>query len=113
MCRNKNAKMLFLIKLVFILSSFGVQQLSAKIISPIGTHFSLFLSTQPIYRKRKNLLHSLGAIFDEENVNGELAFQSALFRENMYNKDIEFVPKVIRVSNSDTYAIEKQGKKIC
>lgn len=29
----------------------------------------------------------------------------------MYNKDIEFVPKVIKVSNSDTLAMEKQGKK--
>lgn len=52
----------------------------------------------------------IGAIFEEDNVNAELAFQSAIFRENMYNKDIELVPKVIKVSNSDTFAIEKQGK---
>lgn len=54
---------------------------------------------------------STGAIFDENNVNAELAFQSVIFRENMYNKDVEFVPKVIKISTSDTFSIEKQGKK--
>lgn len=53
----------------------------------------------------------IGAIFDEDNFSAELAFQSAIYRENMYNKDIEFVAKVVKVSTSDTFAIEKQGKK--
>lgn len=53
---------------------------------------------------------AIGAIFDENNFNDELAFQSAIHRENMYNKDIEFVAKIVKLSTSDTYAIEKEGK---
>ncbi|XP_037042024.1 glutamate receptor ionotropic, kainate 2-like [Bradysia coprophila] len=75
--------MLIFVKLIVLLSLFG-DGVIGKVMAPIG------------------------AIFDENNVNAELAFQSVIFRENMYNKDVEFVPKVVKVSVSDTFSIEKQ-----
>lgn len=39
----------------------------------------------------------------------EVAFYSAVNRENMYNKNIEFVPKVERAPGFDSFMIEKKG----
>lgn len=50
-----------------------------------------------------------GAIFDENNYEMEVAFYSAVNRENMYNKNIEFVPKVERAPAFDSFMIEKKG----
>lgn len=39
----------------------------------------------------------------------EVAFHSAVHRENMYNKNIELVPIVEHVSSTDSFLIEKKG----
>lgn len=50
-----------------------------------------------------------GAIIDETNADLEVAFHSAIHRENMYNANIEFVPVVIKVPVADSYVVEKKG----
>ncbi len=97
--------------LIVILSICG-DQVIGKTIAPIGNTFSnvfLFYATESLCDFFFSI--SIGAIFEDGNINGELAFQSAIFRENMYNKDIEFVPKVIKVANLDTFVIERQGNE--
>lgn len=52
-----------------------------------------------------------GAIIDENNHDLEVAFHSAINRENMYNAHIEFVPSVIKVPVADSFVVEKKGMK--
>lgn len=38
-----------------------------------------------------------------------MAFHSAMYRENMYNGNIEFVPIVVKAALADSFDIEKKG----
>lgn len=49
-------------------------------------------------------------MFHEDNFDAEIAFRSAIERENMsHNKHIEFVPLVKKVDRMDTYKAEQIG----
>lgn len=49
-------------------------------------------------------------MFHEDNIDAEIAFKTAIDRENMsHNKNFEFVPVIRRVDPMDTYQAEKIG----
>lgn len=52
----------------------------------------------------------LGAIFDVDNEEAEIAFRYAVIRENMYGSKINFVPSIKIVDATDTYEAEQAGK---
>lgn len=55
------------------------------------------------------MIDIVGAIFDEADVDLEVAFHSAIYRENMYNGNVEFVPIVVKAALADSFHLEKKG----
>lgn len=52
----------------------------------------------------------LGAIFDIDNEDAEIAFRYAVIRENMYGAKFNLVPNVKIVDATDTFEVEQAGK---
>ena len=52
----------------------------------------------------------LGAIFDKENGEAEIAFKHAVFRENMYGAKFTLVPIIKIIDATNTYDAEEAGK---
>lgn len=52
----------------------------------------------------------LGAIFDIDNEEAEIAFKYAVFRENMYGAKFNLVPIIKTIDASNTYEAEQAGE---
>lgn len=52
----------------------------------------------------------LGAIFDINNEEAEIAFRYAVIRENMYGAKLNFIPITKVIDATDTYEAEQAGE---
>lgn len=53
-----------------------------------------------------------GAIFDESNVEAQIAFKHAVYRENIYGGKFNLVPITKVIDTKNTYLVEQAGKSI-
>lgn len=51
-----------------------------------------------------------GAIFDESNVEAQIAFKHAMFRENMFGAKFSLEPVIKVIDTKNTYLAEQAGK---
>lgn len=62
-----------------------------------------------LFIQNNQIFFWLGGIFHEDNSDEEIAFRSALLRENMDNTKLEFIPLVRQVDREDSFQAEKVG----
>lgn len=52
----------------------------------------------------------VGAIFDENSEEAQIAFKYAVIRENMYDGKFELVPVIKTIQSTESYAAEQAGE---
>lgn len=62
-----------------------------------------------LFIQNNQIFFCQGGIFHEDNSDEEIAFRSALLRENMDNTKLEFIPLVRQVDREDSFQAEKVG----